>query len=258
MTEWLTMEQGLAAEGLRIAPVRAGVPSPWSELCRACFCVKRIPFALINARDPKQGLAAIKAVTAQEALPVVFWNGERPRSNWLEQILLAERIAPEPRLLPAEPRERALAVGLTSELCSERGFGWHRRVLMIETLLTHPDYGDRERSIGRYLAAKYRHSDDTVAASRRRCEEIVATFVALRETAGEFLLGSSLSVLDLAWAAFAALIRPLAEESCPMATLWRGLYTWMPIESTSERVDALLAHRDRIYRTWLPLPVVLD
>ncbi|HXS20142.1 MAG TPA: hypothetical protein VN735_02875 [Steroidobacteraceae bacterium] len=243
---------------MRIAPVRAGVPSPWSELCRACFHVKRVPFALINARDPKLGLGAIKALTAQEALPVVFWNGERPRSNWLEQILLAERIAPEPSLLPIGPRERALAVGLTSELCSERGFGWHRRVLMIEILLTHPRYGDRERSIGKYLAAKYRHDDDTVEASRRRCEEIVATFVELRNSSGEFLLGSTLSVLDLAWAAFAALIRPLSEELCPMAAPWRDLYTWMPAESEPEGIEALLGHRDRIYRDWLRLPVVLD
>src|ERR1700689_3379595 len=81
MTEWLTLKEGLTAAGLRIAPVRE-VPSPWSELCRALFHVKRIPVALISARDPQLGLSELKAATAQETLPVVFWESERPRANW--------------------------------------------------------------------------------------------------------------------------------------------------------------------------------
>ena len=87
MTQWLTLEQGLKATGLRIAPVRNGIPSPWSELCRALFRVKRVPFALIDARDPKRGLADLKAASGHETLPVLFSGSERPLANWLDQIL---------------------------------------------------------------------------------------------------------------------------------------------------------------------------
>jgi glutathione S-transferase len=256
MAPWLTLEQALGAPGLRVAPVRGGLPSPWSEFVRACFHVKRIPYSLVDARDAARGLTSIKTLTGQESLPVVFWNDERPRSHWLEQLLLAERISPKPRLLPDDPLERAKIVGLIAELCSEAGFGWHRRVMMITRLLTEPTFGDRERGIGQYLSQKYRHDTDSVEGSTKHCEEIVSTFAALR-TGPDYLSGSSLTALDLAWAAFAALIQPLGEDLCPMKPLWRDLYTWMPAVTPRPMVEALLSLRERIYRDWLVLPVEL-
>jgi glutathione S-transferase len=257
MTPWLTLEQALSAPGLRVAPVRGGLPSPWSEFVRACFHVKRIPYSLVDARDANRGLTAIKTLTGQESLPVVFWNDERPRSNWLEQLVLAERISLKPRLLPNDPVERAKVVGLIAELCSEAGFGWHRRVMMIARLLTEPTFGERERGIGQYLSQKYRHDTDSVEGSTKRCEEIVSAFASLRAAGHDYLVGSSLTALDLAWAAFAALIQPLSEDLCPMKPLWRDLYTWMPSGISRHTVEALLSFRERIYRDWLPLPVDL-
>ena len=257
MTPWLTLEQALGAPGLRVAPVRGGLPSPWSEFVRACFHVKQIPYSLVDARDPDRGLTPLKTLTGQESLPVVFWNEERPRSNWLEQLMLAERISPLPRLLPDDPFERAKVVGLVAELCSEAGFGWHRRVMMIGRLLSEPTCGERERGIGRYLAKKYQHNTDSLEESTRRCEAIVATFAALQAVGHDYLLGSSLTALDLAWAAFAALIQPLPEDLCPMRPLWRDLYTWVPSMTPRPTVEGLLAFRERIYRDRLPLPVDL-
>jgi glutathione S-transferase len=256
MNAWFTLQEALAAPGLRVAPVRAGLPSPWSEFVRACFHVKRIPFSLVDARDADRSLTSVKRLTGQESLPVVFWNDERPRANWLEQLLLAERISPEPRLLPVDPSERAKMVGLIAELCSEAGFGWHRRVMMIARLLTEPTFGERERGIGQYLSKKYRHDTDSVEASTKRCEAIVSAFTDL--TGHEYLSGSVLTALDLAWAAFAALIQPLPENLCPMKPLWRDLYTWMPSVAPPSEVNALLSLRERIYRNCLPLPINVD
>src|ERR1700687_4988024 len=100
MNSWLTLQQALAAPGLRLAPVRAGLPSPWSEFARSCFHVKRIPYSLVDARDADRGLTSIRTLTGQESLPVVFWNDERPRSNWLEQLGPAETVSLKPRLSP--------------------------------------------------------------------------------------------------------------------------------------------------------------
>src|SRR6202789_1017013 len=170
MNAWLTVQQALAAPGLRLAPVRAGLPSPWSEFARSCFHVKRIPYSLVDARDADRGLTFIKTLTGQESLPVVFWNDERPRSNWLEQLLLAERISLQPRLLPDDPLERAKVVGLIAELCSEAGFGWHRRIMMITRLLTEPTFDGRERGMGHYLSKKNRTHTDSVEGSIKHCE----------------------------------------------------------------------------------------
>ena len=257
MATWLTVEEGIAAKGLRIAPVRSGVPSPWSELCRALFHVKKIQFALISAREPKSGLAAFKAATGHDVLPVVLWEDERPRASWIEQLALAERLAPEPALLPNRPAERAHIIGFLAELCIEGGFGWCRRLMMIERLLHDAHYGDRERAIGHYLAAKYGYHGASIAAARRRCEDVVAAFVQLSHVDAPYLAGPTLTALDLGWAAFAALIKPLHESGFAMHPLWRDLYTWSPTETAPEAVETLLARRDRIYDEWLELPDVL-
>src|SRR5258708_34103167 len=103
MASWFTLEQALGAPGLRVAPVRAGLPSPWSEFVRACFHVKRIPYSLVDARDANRGLTSIKTLTGQESLPVVFCTDERPRSNCLGQLLLADSNRLTPLHRPSSP-----------------------------------------------------------------------------------------------------------------------------------------------------------
>jgi hypothetical protein len=129
--------------------------------------------------------------------------------------------------------------------------------MMIGRLLSDPRFTERERAIGHYLAKKYRHDTDSVEASTRRCEQTVSAFASLHAARHDYLLSSSLTALDLAWAAFAALIQPLPEEMCRMKPLWRDLYTWTPSETSGKDLDALLSRRERIYRDYLPLPVDL-
>jgi glutathione S-transferase len=256
MTEWLALEEGLKASGLRIAPVRAGVPSPWSELCRALYRVNHIPFSLISARDPKRGLADLRAATTYDTLPVVFWDSERPLASWLEQLSLAERLAAAPRLLPADPVERAKVIGFLAELCMEDGFGWNRRIMMIQRLLTESQFGERGQTIGRYLADKYGYAYTDSRRAEQKCEAIVAAFITRLAARRPYFLGDTLTALDLGWAAFAALIRPLPQDMCPMTEMWRDLYSWTPKQSSPPEVEALLNRRHCVYRDWMEIPVV--
>jgi glutathione S-transferase len=260
MKEWVSLSDGLKRPGLRLVLVRAGVPSPWSEFCRAIFHLKQLDYEQVDGRDPVTGFTLLRQTTAQESMPVAFWNDERPRTNWLELLHLAERLGEQPRLLPDNSEERARATGLCAELCSEGGFGWHRRVLLIHSLLTNDDFGERERRIGHYLAGKYGYQSSSVPHSVQRCEEIVATFARLhsaRNGSDVYFEGNGPSAVDLAWAAFAALIRPLPHEHCSMSDTWRSLYTWEPTMTSAQTVDALLQRRDRVYAAHLQMPVVL-
>jgi glutathione S-transferase len=260
MKQWISLADGLNRPGLRLVLLRSGMPSPWSEFCRAIFHVKQLEYEQLDGRDPVAGLKLLREVTAQESMPVAFWNDERPRANWLELLHLAERLREEPRLLPDKCDERVRTIGLCAELCSEGGFGWHRRILLIHNLLTNSDFHERERRIGHYLAGKYGYEVSRVDQSRQRCEDIVALFARLQAAQnepGSYFDGNRLSAIDLAWAAFAALIRPLPQEHCPMSDLWRALYSWEPVNTSAESVTALLQRRDRIYKEHLRLPIVV-
>jgi glutathione S-transferase len=260
MQPWLTLSEGLKRPGLRLVLVRAGVPSPWSEFCRAVFHVKGIDYEQVDGRDPATGVALLKQVSGQESMPVALWNEERPRSNWLEILHLAETLREEPRLLPDPPEASARVIGLCAELCREGGFGWNRRLLLTHHLLTHSQWQERERRIGHYLAKKYGYDANRLQQSSQRCEDVVAVFARLhtaQEANDTYFNGRSLSALDLAWAAFAALIRPMAQEFCPMSDMWRTLYTWEPARTSPELVSALLQRRDRVYTQHLALPVIV-
>jgi hypothetical protein len=260
MKQWMSLSDGLNRPGLRLVLMRSGVPSPWSEFCRAIFHVKQLDYEQLDARDPNTGLALLRTTTAQESMPAAFWNDERPRTNWLEILHLAERLHEEPRLLPDSCEERARTIGLCAELCSEGGFGWHRRILLIHNMLTNSDFQERERRIGHYLAGKYGYQANQVHHSTQRCEDIVATFSRLHARqagSGIYLDGKSLSAIDLAWATFAALIRPLPQEHCPMSETWRALYSWEPAQTSPETMSALLQRRDWIYAEHLRLPLIV-
>jgi hypothetical protein len=162
MADWISLDRAIDAKGVRLILARSGIPSPWSEFCRAIFHIKKIPFLLVDGRDAEGTYRRLKPLSAQESVPVVLIEQERPRSSWLEQLYAAGR----------------------------------------------------------------------------------SVFV-----------GEQVTALDLAWAAFAALLRPLPEPDCPMHVRWRELFSWTPKSIDSAGVELLLAHRNRIYREYLTLPV---
>jgi glutathione S-transferase len=267
--EWISLEQSTSLAGLRLAVVRAGMPSPWSEFCRGLFDARGIPYAQVDARDPVSRYAYLRQLTAQESLPVAFWNEERPRTSWFEQVALAERLGCEWRnrpewrgietLIPGDVEERVAAYGICAELFGEGGFCWNRR-LMLNDQLARPEATEQERRIGSYLATKYGSGGTTPAQAVQRCEATLAHLAATLRTQKDwgldFLIGDALSIADLAWAVSAALLRPLPHEECPMLPLWRTLYTWTPASTSAEDMERLLGHRDAIYHTHLRLPVI--
>jgi hypothetical protein len=47
--------------------------------------------------------------------PVVVWNDEPPRSTWIQQLYLAERLQPTPALIPESIDERMAMFGYCNE-----------------------------------------------------------------------------------------------------------------------------------------------
>jgi hypothetical protein len=78
-----------------------------------------------------------------------------------------------------------------------------------------------------------------------------------REAGRRYLIGESLSAVDIYWATFCNLLSPLPADQCPIPAAMRPIFT--ATESTVIAVleDGLLAHRDFMYAEHLPLPVEL-
>jgi glutathione S-transferase len=195
-------------------------------------------------------------LTAQDSVPVVLIGRERPRSGWLEQLYAAERLSATAPLLPPDVAERAIVVGLVAELCGEGGLGWCRRLQFIDELLAKESTA-RDKQVGGYLHAKYGVSSDRDYESR---SEAIVSLMAHRlrsqYAAGRSVfVGENLTAVDLAWAAFAALLQPLPESVCPMHARWRDLFSWAPKTVAADDLTLLLAHRDRIYHDFLKLPI---
>lgn len=254
--DYRSVEEARARRGLRLV-LTAGVPGPWGESAKAVFHVKGIPYTAV-AQQGGGSNKELVAWTGRANAPVAILDDEAPRDGWAEILLLAERLAPEPRLIPADPAERALMFGLCFEICGEQGLGWSRRLMLTDALLAE---GSPEpmRRVGEVLGSRYGYSKAAAAKAPARVAEILGLLSSQlrrqKEAGRDFLVGASLSAADLYWSAFAGLLAPMPAELCPLPEMLRGWYTNSDPLIAAALDPLLLEHRDRIYRNYLPLPM---
>lgn len=260
MTEFINLEQAIEMPGLRLVLIST-TPSPWGEAVKGFFHVKRIPY--IPVRHPiGKDQSLLRKLTAQESAPVAFYNGERPRSTWPEQLYLAERLQAELPLIPRALEDRVRMFGWCNELAGENGLGWSRRELIFDRTLSKTKGDEKGLAPMRSMARKYNYSTETAQSAAQRTIEILKglsdLIVTQKKLGSSFLIGNRLSALDIMWAAFAVLIKPLPEELCPMAHGMRSSFTNDDPAIEAATSPLLMEHRDFIYRECLELPLILE
>ena len=252
---YVDFEEARASRGLRMVVV-SGVPSPWGEAAKGILHVKQIPWTAVRL-DPASD--AMADWTGERSGPVAMYEGEAPRSGWAEILLLAERLAPKPTLLPEDPTQRALAFGLSHEICGEMGLGWARRHAAVHAGLKGE--GGFPAEVAGYLAHKYgyreEHGDRYGARVVSLLEMLSRQLRAQHESGHAYYLGKALTAVDLYSAAVMALFSPLPAEQCPMREAIRGAFEWID-DATAKALDPiLLEHRDFVYARHLELPLSL-
>jgi glutathione S-transferase len=262
VAEYAEVEKARDLPGLRLV-LSAGVPGPWGEAAKALFHVKRIPYTRVR-QTAGAANEALRAWTGHDNAPQAVLGDEPARTSFSALIFLAERLAPEPGLVPAEPHERALMFGLIHELAGEHGLGWCRRLMMFDRTLSLPtsvlaaDHPARLQVEG--LGRKYGYSRAAAQAAPGRVASILRLLsqqlADQHEEERRYLIGGALSALDLYWAAFAAMVSPLPEAQCPMPAVIRPMYELAEPER-GHCSPELLAHRDFVYSEHLELPVDL-
>src|SRR5262245_2383787 len=258
--KYATLAEAKTMSGLRLILGAHTIPGPWREACKGIFYVKKIPYTPVASAGQDGSDRELREWTAQTSAPVAIWNDERPRSTWIEQLFLAERLQPNPPLIPANIEDRVSMFGYINEIAGQNGFAWSKRLTMIHGTVTNPKTDDATRAFWLKFGTKYGYSAEAAEAAPTRMVEVLrflGTRLDQQKAQGsKFFIGNQLSALDIYWAAFTALIQPLPPELCPMATAFRAFYTEKNPTVTSAVSPALLEHRDFIYREYLELPIV--
>ena len=251
---YVSVTAARALPGLRMVGI-ARIPSPWTEAAKGIFRIKRLP-VVMACPQPEDPPNAVADWAGDPSIPVVAYEQEKLRTGWAQILLLAERLAPTPALLPAAAGERALMFGLAHEICGEMGLGWCMRLLLIRDSLGHGGADGAPPQVGSYLAPRYGFDPDSVLQAEQRVIDIL-TLLDTRLQSRTWLMGEQLTALDVYWATFANLIAPLPESAMPMATSMRRAYTCTNAAILAALSPALRAHQDKVYNTCLELPVQL-
>ena len=268
---WLTVEEGRRASGVRVTD------SPywgawWAQALRAILFVKQIPYQKIvhppyNDQDPT-AQDELVAWTAQSSVPVMAYNDGSPRgdvirSDWLGQLMLAEQMAPEPRLLPLDPADRIQTVGLAHELMSPQGLMWNARLAMSE-LFRVTTMTEKQRNFfgkGEFLGGKYAHNGkpSSPLENVRQTLQLMQHHLDINQRKGSrFFVGNELTVVDLYWVYASNFVQLLSPASLPIMRFNRAMYPAINHALQGAVGPSLMEHRDYVLHEHLELPVVVD
>jgi hypothetical protein len=268
---YIPIREARAMSGLRIVLGAFTIPGPWHEACKGVFYVKGLDYTPVrssneDASDVQIGMdgsqSELSEWTAQSSAPVVIWNDERPCSLWNDQLYLAERLNPEPSLIPGDPEDRIRMFGLANELMGEGGLCFRKRHFMVSVPMKSLAADNPEREFFSFLGRKYGYSENALESASARIVEVLESMAAQLSTqrarGRRYLIGDRLSALDIYWATTCVFLDPMPEDRCPMWTDFRQPHFYGSVNTKIENAltSELRAHRDFIYEEHLQLPIV--
>jgi glutathione S-transferase len=247
---YVDINEAIKADGLRIVIVKA-MPSAWGVAAKAMMEFKSLDF-LCAYQNPMSDNPELLAWSGTNSAPVVAWKDEPPINRWDDILLLLERLAPEPRLVPENPAGRIEVFGIGHEICGELGFGWNRRIDMMR-----PAAGEEPGP----FAQKYHYRDAEAALANSRVialmAELAARLKTQKENGSDYLVGRSVTAADFYWAAFSNFVAIQPPEEMPVNPDARPMFEHTPAEITAAIDPILIAHRDYIMHKYYKLPVQL-
>lgn len=248
--KYVDINEAITADGLRIVIVKA-MPSAWGIAAKAMIDFKSLDY-LCAHQIPMSDNPELLAWSGTNSAPVVAWNDEPPLNRWDDILLLLDRLAPEPRVVPENPAERIEVFGIGHEICGERGFGWNRRL----DLMRVPE-GEEPGP----FAQKYNYRRGEAAQANARViafmAELAARLMRQKERGSDYLVGQTVTAADFYWAAFSNFIAIQPQDVCPINPAARPMFENTPAEITAAIDPILIEHRDRIMRDYYKLPLEL-
>ena len=243
-------------EGTRIT-FMPGVQALYAEALKNICFAKQIP--VIRALHPPMGIdketgqdrqARLYELTRQTGLPTMFYEQERPRNVWTEQLALAERIGSSSRMLiPADFDYRVTMFGLCAVVLAEDGLVWNMRILNDGA-----------------LSRKYGYSKAASDAAPEKIVQIIKVFDThlsqQSERGSRYLVGDTLSAADIYWATMSMSITATPPEIMPVTKQNQGMLKYFAANSKRPEIaevlsDRILDHQRYILTTYCETPAVL-
>ncbi|MEP5566642.1 MAG: glutathione S-transferase C-terminal domain-containing protein [Halioglobus sp.] len=248
--KYISVAEAIDAPGLRLV-LSAGVPGPWGESAKALLAFKGLKYQAV-LQDGGGENAELLAWTGQTSAPVLVSDDLPAACHWLDLLMLAERLNPTPALLPEDPAQRASAIGLCALIAGVDGFGWARRMSMMEPMMKL----DPVPRLAQRMAHKYGYTAEAFAAAPAKMRAICdALDEHLSLQAGDYFCGEELTAVDFYWANFAGMIKPLPHDLNPMPEWFRPIYTPTDSEILACLSPRLEAHRDMMYERHIDTPL---
>ena len=255
---FITLEEAAEMkEGTRVTFI-PGMQALYAEALKNICFVKGV--SLIRALHPLMGInkqtgedrqAKLYELTSQSSLPAMFHDDERPRNVWIEQLSLAESIGSEnsPKLIPNNLQERIDMFGLCAVILGEDGLVWNIRILS-----DNP------------LARKYGYSEEASSKAIDKIVEIIkmidARLDAQAKLDSPYLVGKSLSAIDIYWATMVMSTLPTPPEIMPRTEQNQGMIMWFENNSKIPSIENVLSkkiqeHQHYILKTYCETPAIL-
>lgn len=239
--------------GLRLA-LTVGMPAPYSMSARSVFDLRGVAYIPVAQQGAGQN-AELKDWTGHRNAPVAVYEDEAPRTGWLEILNLAERLGSGPSLVPDDLQQRMLMIGLTNEVIGQNGLVWNMRLIMLG--LGGPERAAQEAQRNP-MYADYGYSEQAREAAFAKCRSILDWFTAhvreQQQQGSNYLIGDTLTALDIYWAYFSQILCTLPDEQCPMPRGLRKSYD-LCAEAMGDIDPRLIEQRDWIYANHLQLPL---
>ena len=254
---YLSVAEARALPGLRLV-LSAHVPGPWGESAKAIFKARNVAYHPVEQKvlEPNEELVAW---TGSRNAPTAMHDDDPPVGNWLDLLMLAERIGTGPSLLPDAPADRALSIGISAEICAPHGFGWARRLMMFRDSFGPGDVSPDAPPHVLHMCRQYGYSG---AAAETAADRVVAILGMLavrlhaqRAAGSDYLVADRLGGCDLHWACFSNMIAPLPIADAPMPEGLHRRYADAGPAIAAALDPILIEHRDMIYRRHIGLPL---
>ena len=256
--EFITLDKAAEKKsGTRVTFIPGMQALNTEALKNICF-VKKVP--LIRALHPLMGVdketgedrqARLYELTSQSSLPTMFHEDERPRNVWIEQLSLAENIGSSDslKLIPSNIQDRVDMFGLCAVILGEDGLVWNIRILS-----DNP------------LARKYGYSEEASAQAIDKIVEIISMIdrrlEAQEKLGSKYLVGTSLSAVDIYWSTMVMSTISTPPEIMPRTQQNQGMLMWFEANSKIPEIEKVLTkrieeHQHYILKTYSETPAIL-